>query len=60
VQRASDYLSAHLKGTYALLHLHEYWARLELSLSKDIVAARGVWESLLKIRYGDLICVESS
>uniref|UniRef100_A0A7C8ZJ78 RRM domain-containing protein n=1 Tax=Opuntia streptacantha TaxID=393608 RepID=A0A7C8ZJ78_OPUST len=48
-QRASDYLSAHLKGTYALLHLHEYWARLELSLSKDIVAARGVWENLLKI-----------
>lgn len=48
-QRASDYFSARLKGTDALVHLHAYWARLELSLAKDIVAARGVWESLLKI-----------
>lgn len=48
-QRASDYLCQHLKGTDALLRLHAYWARLELSLAKDIVAARGVWESLLKI-----------
>ncbi|KAJ8445787.1 hypothetical protein Cgig2_027868 [Carnegiea gigantea] len=44
-----DYFSARLKGTDALVHLHAYWARLELSLAKDIVAARGVWESLLKI-----------
>ncbi|XP_021863531.1 uncharacterized protein [Spinacia oleracea] len=48
-QRASDYLSLHLKGTDALLRLHAYWAHLELTLANDIVAARGVWESLLKI-----------
>ncbi|CAO2829854.1 unnamed protein product [Amaranthus hypochondriacus] len=48
-QRASDYLSVHLKGTDALLRLYGYWARLELTLANDIVAARGVWESLLKI-----------
>ncbi|KAK9678015.1 hypothetical protein RND81_11G182000 [Saponaria officinalis] len=48
-QRASDYLSPQIKGTEALLRLHAYWARLELILAKDIIAARGVWESLLKI-----------
>lgn len=48
-QRASDYLSLHLKGTDALLRLYAYWAHLELTLANDIVAARGVWESLLKI-----------
>ncbi|XP_021751475.1 squamous cell carcinoma antigen recognized by T-cells 3-like isoform X2 [Chenopodium quinoa] len=48
-QRASDYLSLHLKGTDALLRLHAYWVHLELTLANDIVAARGVWESLLKI-----------
>ncbi|KAL8141439.1 hypothetical protein V2J09_007460, partial [Rumex salicifolius] len=48
-QRASDYLSPQLKGTDALLQLYTYWARLELSLRKDIAAARSVWESLLKI-----------
>lgn len=51
LQRASDYLSLHLKGTDALLRLHAYWAHLELTLANDIVAARGVWESLLKIRF---------
>lgn len=48
-QRASDYLSPHLKNTDAFLRLHAYWARLELKLGKDLVAARGVWESLLKM-----------
>ncbi|KAL2924582.1 Squamous cell carcinoma antigen recognized by T-cells 3 [Bienertia sinuspersici] len=48
-QRASDYLSLQLKGTDALLRLYAYWAHLELTLANDIVAARGVWESLLKI-----------
>ncbi|THG04523.1 hypothetical protein TEA_010714 [Camellia sinensis var. sinensis] len=48
-QRASDYLSPHLKGTDGLLRMHSYWARLESNLGKDLVAARGVWESLLKI-----------
>ncbi|KAL9246096.1 hypothetical protein vseg_019674 [Gypsophila vaccaria] len=48
-QRASDYLSPQLKGTEALLRLHAYWARLELILANDIIAARGAWESLLKI-----------
>ncbi|CAK7357216.1 unnamed protein product [Dovyalis caffra] len=49
-QYASDYLSPHLKNTDGLLRLHAYWARLEMNLGKDLVAARGVWESLLKIR----------
>ncbi|XP_042007904.1 squamous cell carcinoma antigen recognized by T-cells 3-like [Salvia splendens] len=48
-QRASDYLSPHLKNTESLLRLHSYWARLELKYGKDLTAARGVWESLLKI-----------
>ncbi|KAF3439308.1 hypothetical protein FNV43_RR17584 [Rhamnella rubrinervis] len=48
-QHATDYLSPHLKNTDGLLRLHAYWARLELKLGKDLVAARGVWESLLKI-----------
>ncbi|XP_002527822.2 squamous cell carcinoma antigen recognized by T-cells 3 [Ricinus communis] len=49
MQHASDYLSPQLKNTEGLLRLHAYWARLELNLGKDLVAARGVWESLLKI-----------
>ncbi|KAF9690327.1 hypothetical protein SADUNF_Sadunf01G0184000 [Salix dunnii] len=49
-QHASDYLSPHLKNTDGLLRLYAYWARLEMNLGKDLVAARGVWESLLKIR----------
>ncbi|KAM6563314.1 hypothetical protein CsatB_023312 [Cannabis sativa] len=48
-QLASDYLSPHLKNTDAFLRLHTYWARLELTLGKDLVAARGVWETFLKI-----------
>ncbi|KAK4438417.1 Squamous cell carcinoma antigen recognized by T-cells 3 [Sesamum alatum] len=48
-QRASDYLSPHLNNTDKLLNMHSYWARLELKLGKDLVAARGVWESLLKL-----------
>ncbi|XP_062176704.1 uncharacterized protein LOC133881712 isoform X2 [Alnus glutinosa] len=48
-QSASDYLSQHLKNTEGLVRLHSYWARLEINLGKDLVAARGVWESLLKI-----------
>ncbi|KAI3445538.1 hypothetical protein Pfo_002203 [Paulownia fortunei] len=48
-QRASDYLSPHLNNTDSLLRMHSYWARLELKLGKDLIAARGVWESLLKI-----------
>lgn len=47
-QRASDYLSPHLKGTDSLLRVHSYWARLEINMGKDLQAARGVWESLLK------------
>ncbi|KAE9595134.1 putative RNA recognition motif domain, LSM-interacting domain, tetratricopeptide-like helical [Lupinus albus] len=48
-QRASDYLSPHLKNTEVLLHMHAYWAHLETKLGKDITAARGVWENFLKI-----------
>ncbi|XP_042509055.1 squamous cell carcinoma antigen recognized by T-cells 3 isoform X2 [Macadamia integrifolia] len=50
-QRAADYLSQYLKAEGCLLHnlhLHAYWARLELKLGNDPVAARGAWESLLK------------
>ncbi|XP_057427546.1 uncharacterized protein LOC130720866 [Lotus japonicus] len=47
-QRASDYLSPYLKNTEGLLHLHAYWAHLEIKLGKDITAARGVWENFLK------------
>ncbi|KAK4799960.1 hypothetical protein SAY86_025325 [Trapa natans] len=47
-QRASDYLSPHLKNTQTLLHLYAYWARLEATLGKDLVACRRAWESLLK------------
>ncbi|KAL1534950.1 squamous cell carcinoma antigen recognized by T-cells 3-like [Salvia divinorum] len=48
-QRASDYLSPHLKNTESLLRLYSYWARLELKYGNNLTAARGVWESLLKI-----------
>ncbi|KAL3643800.1 hypothetical protein CASFOL_014615 [Castilleja foliolosa] len=47
-QRASDYLSPHLNNTDSLLRMYSYWARLESKLGKDLIAARGVWESLLK------------
>ncbi|KAM7481993.1 hypothetical protein LguiB_006576 [Lonicera macranthoides] len=48
-QRASDYLSSQLKNTDSLLRMHSYWARLESHMGNNLVAARGVWESLLKI-----------
>ncbi|XP_021888204.1 squamous cell carcinoma antigen recognized by T-cells 3 isoform X2 [Carica papaya] len=47
-EQASDYLSPHMKNTDGLLCLHAYWARLELKFGKDLGAARGVWERLLK------------
>ncbi|XP_059648322.1 uncharacterized protein LOC132294468 [Cornus florida] len=47
-QRASDYLSPHLKNMSSLLRMHTYWARLESNLGNNLAAARGVWESLLK------------
>ncbi|OMO65610.1 hypothetical protein COLO4_31114 [Corchorus olitorius] len=47
-QQAADYVSPHMKNTIDLLRLHAYWAHLELKLGNDLVAARGVWESLLK------------
>ncbi|CAN1352409.1 Squamous cell carcinoma antigen recognized by T-cells 3, partial [Linum perenne] len=49
LQYASGYLSPQLKNTNSLLRLYAYWARLELNLGKDTVAARCVWESLLKM-----------
>ncbi|KDP40896.1 hypothetical protein JCGZ_24895 [Jatropha curcas] len=48
-KHASDYLSPQLKNSDGFLHLYSYWAHLELNLGKDLAAARGVWESLLKI-----------
>ncbi|VFQ84839.1 unnamed protein product [Cuscuta campestris] len=47
-QRASDYLSPHLKNTEKLIQMYSYWAHLEANLGKDLIAAAGVWESLLK------------
>ncbi|GER38939.1 hypothetical protein STAS_15485 [Striga asiatica] len=47
-QRAADYLTPHLSNTDSLLRMHSYWARLEFKLGKDLNAARGVWEGLLK------------
>lgn len=54
-QFASDYLSPQLKNSDGLLRLHAYWSHLELNLGKDLVAARGVWESLLKIRFDNIL-----
>ncbi|KAG6480103.1 hypothetical protein ZIOFF_063581 [Zingiber officinale] len=50
LQRATEYLSPDCLSTDELLCLHSYWARLEVSLGKDIGAACGVWENLLKKR----------
>ncbi|XP_065020523.1 uncharacterized protein LOC103993510 isoform X4 [Musa acuminata AAA Group] len=47
-QRATEFLLPECLSTDDLLHLHSYWARLEVKLGNDIVAARGVWENLLK------------
>lgn len=48
-----------MKNTDGLLHLHAYWARLELKLGNDLIAARGVWESLLKtwFDFSKLACI---
>ncbi|GLT41345.1 hypothetical protein SLA2020_154170 [Shorea laevis] len=48
-QRASEYLSPHMNHTDGFFRLYSYWACLELKLGKDLGAARGVWENLLKI-----------
>ncbi|CAH9112053.1 unnamed protein product [Cuscuta epithymum] len=47
-QRASDYLSPHLKNTEKLIQMHSYWAHLEANLGKQLIAADSVWENLLK------------
>ncbi|XVF23161.1 hypothetical protein REPUB_Repub13aG0013400 [Reevesia pubescens] len=46
--QAAEYLSPNMKNTNGFLRLHAYWARLELKLGNDLIAARGVWESFLK------------
>ncbi|GKB89673.1 glyceraldehyde-3-phosphate dehydrogenase, partial [Tanacetum coccineum] len=50
--RACDYLQPELENTHRLLQIHSYWARLEVNIIKDIIAARGVWESLLENSLG--------
>ena len=52
-QDASDSLSAQICPE-ELLSLHKYWAKLEINLGKDIIAARGVWDNLIKKRYKTL------
>nr|GEX20093.1 squamous cell carcinoma antigen recognized by T-cells 3 [Tanacetum cinerariifolium] len=47
-QRVYDYLLLQPENTQSLLQLHSYWTRLEVNIGKDIIAARGVWESLLE------------
>ncbi|EOA15464.1 hypothetical protein CARUB_v10004280mg [Capsella rubella] len=47
-QQASDYLMPHMQNTDSLLHLHAYWANLELNNGKDLAGARGVWDRFLK------------
>lgn len=47
-QRAAEYFSLEMIRTDDLLHLYDYWARLESTIGEDILAARGVWENLLK------------
>ncbi|KAG0496511.1 hypothetical protein HPP92_001202 [Vanilla planifolia] len=47
-ERAVDYLSPQVISIDDILRLHAYWARLEATIGKDIVAARGVWENLIK------------
>ncbi|KAL1222530.1 Pre-mRNA-processing factor 39-1 [Cardamine amara subsp. amara] len=47
-QQASDYLTPHMQNIDSLLHLHAYWANLELNIGKDLAGARGVWDSFLK------------
>ncbi|AQK78283.1 EMBRYO DEFECTIVE 140 [Zea mays] len=44
---AAEFLSSQL-STKELLRLYAYWAKLELSLGKDLSAARGVWENAIK------------
>ncbi|KAI0529387.1 hypothetical protein KFK09_001936 [Dendrobium nobile] len=55
-QRAVDYFSLQVVSINDLLHLYAYWARLEGALGNDFVAARGVWESLIKKRIIQDIC----
>jgi len=40
-----------MQNTDSLLHLHTYWANLELNIGKDLAGARGVWDSFLKKRF---------
>ncbi|KAK8946993.1 hypothetical protein KSP39_PZI006981 [Platanthera zijinensis] len=47
-QRAVDYFPPHVISIDDLLHFYAYWAHLETTLGKDLVAARGVWESFIK------------
>uniref|UniRef100_A0ACD5WV14 Uncharacterized protein n=1 Tax=Avena sativa TaxID=4498 RepID=A0ACD5WV14_AVESA len=44
---AAEFLSPQL-GTEELLLLHAYWAKLECNIGKDLAAARGVWENIIK------------
>lgn len=40
-----------MQNTESLLRLHAYWAKLELSIGKDLAGARGVWENFMKKRF---------
>lgn len=57
LQRASEVffqLSSdlnHLTKLEVLLQLYNYWTHLEVNLAKDLVAARAVWENLIKKRF---------
>lgn len=53
-QRASEVLFqlssdlSHVTKPEVHLQLHTYWTHLEVNLAKDLVAARAVWENLIK------------
>eukprot|EP00249_Psilotum_nudum_P016992 c26096_g1_i2 orf=158-2560(+) len=47
--RASLYMSTYFPEYIdRSLQLHSYWAYIEAKLANDVVAARGVWENLIK------------
>lgn len=48
LQRASEFMSTYFPDLVGCnLRMASYWARLEATVLKNVVAARGVWENLI-------------
>lgn len=48
MQRASEFMSTYFPDFVGYnLRMPSYWARLEATVLKNVVAARGVWEDLI-------------